>query len=62
MSNRPRVYVNFIIIPPLEALITEEVDRGVLDTADVFLCLNVLEAVCFVPASGEHVERDLAAD
>lgn len=63
MSNSPGVLVDLEIIAALERLITEEVHRGISNTARLLgLALQVLQAVRLVPAGGEDVEGDLAAD
>ena len=62
MPHRPPILINLIIIPTLVRLVPEKVDRRVLDTANAFFFFKVLQAVGFVPAGGEDVEGDLAAD
>lgn len=51
-----------MVIATHEALVTEEVDVLVLGARDILLGLDVLQAVGFVPAGRENVERNLAAD
>jgi len=59
----PRVLVNLIVVPALECLVAEEVNRRVSYTSRLLgLVLEVLQAVGLVPAGGEDVEGDLAAD
>ena len=62
MPDRPLIRVNFIIVAALVRHIAEEVDRRVLDTADVFFLGEVLQAVGLVPAGGKDVKGDFAAD
>lgn len=62
MSHRPLILINLIIIPPLIRLIPEEMNSRILDPADFFFFCQVLQAVGLVPAGGEDVEGDLAAD
>lgn len=62
MTNRARIGVDLVIVATGEALVTEEVDGLVLDTGDVLLGLDVLQAVSLVPTSGEDIEGDLATD
>lgn len=63
VPDRPRVLVNLIVVPALECLVAEEVNRRVSYTSRLLgLVLEVLQAVGLVPAGGEDVEGDLAAD
>lgn len=63
VANSPGVLKDLVIVTTLEGLVTKEVHSGIGDTARLLgLALQVLQAVCLVPASGEHVERNLAAD
>lgn len=62
MPSRPRIVVDFIVIPTLEGLVSEEVNGLVFHARDVLFLLNLLEAVCLVPAVREDVEGDLAAN
>lgn len=62
MADGPGVTVDFVVVASGEGLVTEEVDRLVLDTGDVLLGLDMLQTIGFVPASGENVERDLTTD
>lgn len=63
MSLGPLIVENLVIITALERLVAKEVDGGVLDAAGPLgLVLEVLQAVRLVPAGGEDVEGDLAAD
>ena len=62
MSCRSLVLINFIIIPALVRLVAKEVNRRVLDAANVLFFFEMLQAVSFVPAGGEDVEGDLATD
>lgn len=62
MSLGPFVLENLIVITTLEGLVAEKVNSRVLDTGNVLLRRQVLEAVGLVPASGEDVEGDLPAD
>jgi hypothetical protein len=63
VSDGSGVLVDFVIVAALEALVAEEVDGGVVNTSGlVFLCGEVLEAVCLVPALWEDVKGDLSAD
>jgi len=62
MPHGPLILMNLIIIAAFVRLVAEEVNRRVLDTADFFFFVEVLQAVGFVPAGGEDVEGDLAAD
>jgi hypothetical protein len=57
------VVVDLVVVAALEGLVAEEMDGGVLDSAGL-LCvvLEVLKAVGLVPASGEDIKRDLAAN
>jgi len=63
MADGTRVLVDLVVVTAFVGLVTEEVDRGVGDAARFFgVGLKVLQAVGFVPAGGEDVEGDLAAD
>jgi hypothetical protein len=66
MTDRPRVLVNLIVVTILEALVAEEVDILVVDTREMlsWICLglDMLQAVCFIPAVRENVKGDLAAN
>ena len=63
VSYRPGVLVDLVVVAALERLVAEEMDRGVGNPSRLLgLVLEVLQAVCLVPAGGEDVERDLAAD
>lgn len=63
VPHRPLVGEDLVVVTALERLVAEEVDGGVLDAAGPLgLVLEVLEAVGLVPARGEDVEGDLAAD
>ena len=55
VANGARVLVDLVIVTTLVCLVAEEVDCGVLGTV-LLLGLDVLQAVCLVPASGEDVE------
>jgi hypothetical protein len=63
VASSSGVSVDLVVVTALESLVTEEVDGLVSDAIGLLgLVLEVLEAVCLVPASGEDVERDLAAN
>ena len=62
MPNCPAILKDLIIIATLVGLVAEEVDGGKLDTTERLLCLQVLQAECFVPASGKHIKGNLSAD
>ena len=62
MSHRPTILIDLIIIPPLIRLIPEKMNRRIIDPRNLFFFLQVLQAVGLVPAGGEDVEGDLAAD
>jgi len=62
VPNSPRVRENLIVVSTRESFVTEEMDGLVLDARNVLLSLDVLQAVSLVPASGEDVKGDLAAD
>lgn len=62
MSDGSWVTVNFIIVASREGLVTEEVDRLVVDTSNLLFRLHVLQAVSLVPAGREDIKRDLTAD
>lgn len=63
MPHSPGIAIYLPIITPLKRLIPEKVYSRVLNAVGhVDLVLHVLQAVGFVPALGEDVEADLAAD
>jgi hypothetical protein len=62
MPNRPLITINLPIIATLVRLVPEEVNLIVHDARPLLLSLDVLQAVRLVPAGGEDVEGDLAAD
>lgn len=63
MPDGPAVGVDLVVVAALEGLVTEEVDGGVGHAAGLpRVVLEVGEAVGLVPAGGEDVEGDLAAD
>lgn len=63
MPDSSGVLKDFVVIPTFKCLVAEEVNVGVVNTSgQVLLILDVLQTVSLVPASREHVERDLTAD
>ena len=63
MADGAGVAVDLVVVAAGEGLVAEEVDRLILDAAgELGLGLEVPEAVGLVPAGGEDVEGDLAAD
>ena len=62
MSCRPLILINLPVIAPFVRLVAEEMYRLVLDPGQVLLGFEMLQAVGFVPAGGEDIEGDLAAD
>jgi len=62
VANGARVLEDLVVVAALVGLVAEEVDGPVLDAADLLLGFDMLQAVGLVPASGEDVEGDLAAD
>jgi hypothetical protein len=63
VADGARVLIDLVVVAAVECLVAEEVDLVVLDAAGLGgLGLEVLQAVGLVPAGGEDVEGDLAAD
>ena len=62
MPCRPLILIDFIVVPALVRVVAKEVDRRVLDTADVLFFFEMMQAISLVPSGGEGVEGDLAAD
>lgn len=63
MPNRPLVLVDLVVVAALVRLVAEEVDGLEVDAVgQVLVGFDVLQAVRLVPAGGEDVEGDLAAD
>lgn len=56
VSDSAAILEDLVVVTALESLVTEEVDGGVVDAADVLLSLDVLETVSLVPAGREDVE------
>ena len=62
MPNRPLIAIYLPVIPALVRLIAKKVYLVVHDARPRLLRFNVSQAVRLVPARGEDVEGDLAAD
>lgn len=63
VANGTVISVDFVVVATGTSLVTEEVDVLVGDATRLLsLSLEVLKAVCLVPASGEDVEGDLATN
>lgn len=63
MTGGSRVLEDFVVVSAFVGFVAEEVDGGVGDSIGLFgFGFEVVEAVGFVPAGGEDVEGDLAAD
>lgn len=63
MTDGALVREDLVVVAALEGLVAKEVHGGVLHTTRLLgLVLQVLQAVGLVPAVGEDVEGDLAAD
>jgi hypothetical protein len=62
VANGARVLEDLVVVAALVGLVAEEVDGAVLDAADLLLGFDVLQAVGLIPASGEDIEGNLAAD
>ena len=62
MPNCPSIFEDLIVVSTLEGFIAEEMDGRIVNTAKGLLCLQVLQAVSLVPASGKYVEGNLSAD
>lgn len=62
MAHGPLIRENLVVISSRETLVAEEVNSLVLDAGNVFLGLDVLQAVGLVPASREDIEGDLSSD
>lgn len=63
VANGAGVSVNLVVVAADGRLVAKEVDVLVADAALLLgLGLEVLEAVCLVPAGGEDVKGDLAAN
>jgi hypothetical protein len=55
VADSARVLVNLVVVTALVCLVAEEVDGCVLGSV-LLLGLDVLQAVCLVPTSGENIE------
>ena len=63
VANCSLVAIDFVVVAANEGLVAEEVDCFVGDAIRLLrLVLEMLEAVGLIPAGGEDVEGDLAAD
>lgn len=63
VANGTVISVDFVVVATRAGLVTEEVDVLVGDAARLLsLSLEVLKAVCLVPASREDIEGDLATN
>jgi hypothetical protein len=63
VAGSPRVFVDLVVVAAGERLVTKEVDILVSDAVGLLgLGFEVAQAVSLVPAGGENVERDLAAN
>lgn len=63
MANGSLVAEDLVVVAALERLVSEEMDVLVGDSVGLLgLALEVVQAVGLVPAGGEDVEGDLAAD
>jgi hypothetical protein len=63
VANRAWVLVDLVVVAALVGLVAEEVDGGVLDAIRLLgVGLEVAQAVGLIPAGGEDVEGNLAAD
>lgn len=62
MSRRPAILIDLTVVAAFGRLVAEEMDGRVVDPREGLLRREMLQAVCLVPAGGEDVEGDLAAD
>ena len=63
MANRSGILINLVVVAALERLVAEEMYSLVVhSTWHVLVVLDVLQAVCLVPACWKDVEGDLTAD
>lgn len=63
VASCTRIVENLPIVTTLKGLVAKEMDFLVFNAIGFLgVVLEMLEAVCFVPAVGEYVERDLATD
>ena len=66
MTDRPRIFVDLVVVAALKTLVAEEVDVLVVNAREMLsrICLSlyVLQAVSLVPTVGEDIEGDLAAN
>lgn len=62
VANGALISVDLVVVTTLEGLVAEEVNVLVGNAALSGLVLEVLKAVGLIPASGEDIEGDLAAN
>ena len=62
MADGSWITVDLEVVAALHRLVSEEVDRCVVDSALLCFVLEVLQAVPLVPAIGKDVEGDLSTN
>ena len=62
VANSSAVLEDLIIISSFGCLIAKEVDSRIFNTTKRLLCLQVLQAVSFIPACREYIKGNLSAD
>ena len=63
MPHRPLILINLPIIPTLIRFIAKKVDSLILNAIrQILIRLDMAQTVRLVPAVGEDIEGDLAAD
>jgi hypothetical protein len=56
------ILINLVVVTSDETLVAEEVDVLVIGAGELLLSRDVLQGIGLVPALGEDIERDLAAN
>ena len=63
VPDRSGIFIDLVVVAALHRLVTEEVDRLIIDAArKVLVVLDVLQAVSLVPPGWEDVEGYLPTD
>lgn len=62
MTNGSLISEDLVVIATREGFVTKEVDGLVFNARDVFLGLDVPQAVGLIPSSGKDIKGNLSAD
>lgn len=62
MANGSLISEDLVVITTREGFVTEEVDGLVFNARNIFLGLDVPQAVGLIPSSGKDIKGNLPAD